>query len=216
MQKRKQKIECRRGSNDGVDATGETGEGHPGISTADEEASHIVLRVEHVGHDMGERTKTTSTNEETSREGTDTTESKREEQNESVLETEHPAEELPAHCTHPDEEAGSIVLHVSSDINEKEKDDQEADETAAAKEIEEISKDDVEIRRLIEQRRNTPKEEKQRLKEVSKRIKKCIRDKKRMKRQQDIQRILEDFKGGKEHPRNQICKEKSAHHQDKE
>ena len=33
-----------------------------------------------------------------------------------------------------------------------------------------------------------------------------------MKRQQDIQRILEDFK----HPRNHICKEKSAHHQDKE
>ena len=54
----------------------------------------------------------------------------------------------------------------------------------------------MEIRRLIEERRNnTPKEEKQRLKEVSKHINKCIRDKKRMKRQQDIQRILEDFKG---------------------
>ena len=36
---------------------------------------------------------------------------------------------------------------------------------------EEISKEDVEIRRLIEERRTTPKEEKQRLKEVSKHMK---------------------------------------------
>ena len=43
--------------------------------------------------------------------------------------------------------------------------------------------------------RSTPKEEKQRLKEVSKNIKQCIRDNKRVKRQQVIQRILEDFKG---------------------
>ena len=43
--------------------------------------------------------------------------------------------------------------------------------------------------------KSTPKEEKQRLKEVSKSIKKCIRDNKRVKRQQVIQRILEDFKG---------------------
>ena len=61
--------------------------------------------------------------------------------------------------------------------NEKEKGDEEADATAAAKGTEEISKEDVEIRRVIEERRNTPKEEKQRLKEVSKR-KKCIRIKK--------------------------------------
>ena len=53
----------------------------------------------------------------------------------------------------------------------------------------------METGRLIEERRRTPKEEKQRLKEVSKCVNKCSRDKKRMKRQQDIQRILEDFKG---------------------
>ena len=46
----------------------------------------------------------------------------------------------------------------------------EAGETTAAKETEEISKK-TEIRRLIEERRSTPKEEKQRLKEVSKCIK---------------------------------------------
>ena len=77
-------------------------------------------------------------------------------------------EEHHARCVHSDEEAGSIVLHVSRDMNEKEKDDEEAGETAAAEETEEVSKEDVEIRRLIEERSNTPKEEKQRLKEVRK------------------------------------------------
>ena len=70
---------------------------------------------------------------------------------------------------------------------------EEEGETAAAKETEEISRKDAEIRKLI--RRGEPKEEKQRLKELSKCIKKCIRDKKRVKRQQLIQRILVDFKG---------------------
>ena len=63
----------------------------------------------------------------------------------------------------------------------------------------EISKEDVEIRRLIEERRSTPKEEKQRLQEVSK-CEKMYQRQKRMKRQQDIQRILEDFKGVKNIP----------------
>ena len=43
--------------------------------------------------------------------------------------------------------------------------------------------------------RRTPKEEKQRVKEVSKCINNCIRDKKRVKRREVIQRILEEFKG---------------------
>ena len=80
-----------------------------------------------------------------------------------------------ARCAHSDEETGSIVLHVRSDMNEEK--DEEAGETAAAKETEEMSKEDVEIRRLIEERRNTLKEEKRRLKEVSKCVNKCIRDK---------------------------------------
>ena len=120
-------------------------------------------------------------------------------------------EEHHARCAHTDEETDSIVSHVSSDMNEKEKDDEEADETAAAKETEEISKEDVEIRRLIEERRNTPEEENSRLKEVSKCIKNVSETKKRMKRQQDIQRIFEDFKGKKN-----ISGVKSAHHQDNE
>ena len=57
---------------------------------------------------------------------------------------------------------------------QKKKASEEADEAAAAKENEsneEISKEDMEIRRLIEERSTTPKEETQHLKEVSKQIK---------------------------------------------
>ena len=80
-------------------------------------------------------------------------------------------EEHHARCAHPDEEAGSILLHVSNDMSEEKKDGEEAGETAAAKETEEISNEHVEIRRLIEERRSTPKDETRRLKELSK----CIR-----------------------------------------
>ena len=49
--------------------------------------------------------------------------------------------------------------------------------SAAAKKKDECVDKDVEILRLIEERRTMPKEERQ---------KKCIREKKRMKRHQDI------------------------------
>ena len=204
---------------DSVDATGETGEGHPGISTANEEASHTAqrtaLRVEHVGNDMDERTTTASTNEETGREHSDSTESKREEQTESVIETEHPGKELPAQCTRSNEEAGSTVLHVSSDMNEKEKSDEEAGETAAAKETEEISKEDVEIRRLIEQRRTHT----QIIETASERrtddFKKCIRDKKR-KDSKTSEEYLKTSKGVKNIPGIKSAKKKVLNHQDKE
>ena len=78
-------------------------------------------------------------------------------------------------------EAGSIVLHVSNSMNEVKKVDEDGEEeggTAAARENDEISRKDAEIRRLIELRRSTPKEEKQGVKELSKSIKKCIREKK--------------------------------------
>ena len=69
---------------------------------------------------------------------------------------------------------------------------------AAAKKIlevnNEVSKEDVEIRRLVDERRNTSKGEKQRLKDLSKQIRKCFRDKKCTKRQEKIERILEVFK----------------------
>ena len=114
---------------------------------------------------------------------------------------EHPGhnseENLGAQVPYQVEEAGSIVFHSSRNASEFKNDNKEAHVTtsAAAKETEEFLDKDAEILRLIEERRSTPKEEKQRLKELSKSIKKYIREKKRMKRQQDIQRILEEFKG---------------------
>ena len=54
-------------------------------------------------------------------------------------------EEHHARCVHSDEEASSIVLHVSRDMN-KGKKGEEACETAAAKETEEISKESVRVK----------------------------------------------------------------------
>ena len=77
----------------------------------------------------------------------------------------NPKEHLGVRVPHQDDEAGS-----SKEVR--------AITSAAAKENEEFLDKDVEILRLIEERRSTPKEEKQRLKDLSKRIKKCTREKK--------------------------------------
>ena len=79
--------------------------------------------------------------------------------------------------------------------------------SAAAKVSDDLSTKDAEILRLIEERRSTPKEGKQRLKELSKCIKN-VSEKKRMKRQQYIQRILEDFKGVRNIPGIKSAKKK--------
>ena len=78
---------------------------------------------------------------------------------------------------------------------------------AAAKVSEDFPNENAEILRLIEERRSTPKEEKQRLKDLSKCIKNAP-EKKRKKRQQDIQRILEEFKGVRNIPRIKSAKKK--------
>ena len=79
------------------------------------------------------------------------------------------------------EEAGSIVLQFSrssSVLRNEGKEKQETTYDAAKKKDESVDKD-AEILRLIEERRKLPKEEKHRLKELSKKIKKnCIREKK--------------------------------------
>ena len=54
---------------------------------------------------------------------------------------------------------------------------------------------DDEIKRLIKERRTIAREDKQQLKEVRKRIKKCIRNKTRANRKEVIQQILEKFSG---------------------
>ena len=71
------------------------------------------------------------------------------------------------------------MFHNSRSVSVYENDNKEAQVTtsAAAKENEESFDEDAEILRLIEERRSMPKEEKQRLKDLSKSIKKCIREK---------------------------------------
>ena len=84
---------------------------------------------------------------------------------------------LVAQVPHQDEEAGSSC---SIPAKKFKNDNKEAHVTtsAAAKESEEFLDKDAEILRLIEERRSTPKEEKQRLKDLSKRIKNASEKKK--------------------------------------
>ena len=77
----------------------------------------------------------------------------------------NPEEHLVAQVPHQDEEAGCIKeVRVTT--------------SAAAKESEEFLDKDAEILRLIEERRSTPKEDKQRLKDLSKCIKNASEKKK--------------------------------------
>ena len=85
----------------------------------------------------------------------------------------NPEEQLAAQVPYQGEEAGSIVLHSSSNASEFKNDNKEAQVTtsAAAKVSEEFLDKDAEILRLIKERRSTPNEEKQRLKDLNERIK---------------------------------------------
>ena len=138
-------------------------------------------------------------------------------QTEIVIETNCLGEELPEHCVRADEEASSIVLHVGHDVNEKEKKDEEVDEAPAAKEThesnEDISKEDVEIRREKNhtQRGETTIERSEKANENMHQGQKKKNEKTR--RDSTITRRLQR---DEEHPRNQICQKKSAHHQDKD
>ena len=78
--------------------------------------------------------------------------------------------------------------------------------SAAAKKKDECVDKDAEILRLIEERRKMPKEERHRLKELSKELKKCIRE--RVKRHHDIERILEEFKDVRNIPRIKTAKKR--------
>ena len=95
----------------------------------------------------------------------------------------NPEEHLGAQMTHQVEEAGSIVLQNSRSSSVFENDSKEIQETtsAAAKKNEECLDKDAEILRLIEERRSMPKEEKQRLKDLSKNIKNVSEKKKNEK-----------------------------------
>ena len=170
----------------------ETGERHRGRSvlrTVNEDEDFIAIHNDLVGHDKDDGMEEDKKNQEepsgsesTSTEATSTVAvviaresgDEHSDRNTTKLEADRiKGEGLHARFPHLVAEAGSIVLHVSNKMNEGKKngedsgDGEEEGETAAAKETEEISRKDVEIRRLIAERRSTPKEEKQRLKELS-------------------------------------------------
>ena len=91
-----------------------------------------------------------------------------------------PEEHLGEQMIHQVEEAGSIVLQISRSLSVFENESKELQETtsAAAKKSDQYVDKDVEILRLIEERRKMPKEERQRLKELSKEIKNASEKKK--------------------------------------
>ena len=72
-----------------------------------------------------------------------------------------------------------------------------APEGTAASEAQETNEKDERIRAHIQERKTTAKHSKDRIREISKEIKKCIRDNKRLKRQAKIQKILEKVEGTK-------------------
>ena len=80
--------------------------------------------------------------------------------------------------------------------------------SAAAKVSEDFPNKDAEILRLIEGGEAHPKKRNNELKDLSKCKKKMHQRKKKMKRQQDIQRILEDFKGVRNIPGIKSAKKK--------
>ena len=84
-----------------------------------------------------------------------------------------PEEHLGAQMIHLVGKAGSIVLQFGRSLSVFKNESTEMQETtfAAAKKKDECVDKDVEILRLIEERRKMPKEERQRLKDLSKKIK---------------------------------------------
>ena len=70
-----------------------------------------------------------------------------------------------------------------------------ASEGTVASEAQEMNEKDKEIRALVQERKTIAKHEKERIREVNKKIKKCITDNKRKTRQEKIQKILSKLKG---------------------
>ena len=108
----------------------------------------------------------------------------------------------------------SVTCNPSENTNAaaaKEKQKEKRSYVEVARKNEKTKKRDGEIRRLVERKRNTAKGDKHQLKELNKRIKKCIREGQRTKRQEKIQRILEEFRGIKSISCVKSGKEENAH-----
>ena len=130
--------------NDSVVTANEAGGrhlGHPILRTVSEDEEYIAFHNDHVEHDLNdgrdENEKTEAEAEGIEGTSTETTlnvAAVNEESGHIVGDEHH------ARCAHSDDEAGSIVVKVSNDMSEGKTDDEEAGESAAAEEIEEISK----------------------------------------------------------------------------
>ena len=72
------------------------------------------------------------------------------------------------------------------------------------------------MKALIEERRNIRKEDKEQMKNVSKKIKKCIRCKKKIKKARTDSANTGGVQGNQEHFEPQICEEKKTYAKDKE
>ena len=126
-----------------------------------------------------------------------------------------PEEHLGAQMIHQVGEAGSIVLHNSRSSSVFKNDSKEIQETTSAKKKEECVDKDAEILRLIEERRSMPKEEKQRLKDLSKNLKNVSEKKKNEKTARHWKNPWRVQRCPK-YPENQNSKEESSHHKNKE
>ena len=78
-----------------------------------------------------------------------------------------------------------------------------------------VEEEDGEMKALIEERSNTRKEDKEQMKHVSKKIKKCIRGK-RIKKARTDSANTGGAQGNQEHFEHQICEEKKTYTKDKE
>ena len=87
--------------------------------------------------------------------------------------------------------------------------------TAAAAEAQEATEKDEAIRALIQERKTIAKHEKERIREISKKIKKNIRGKKRTKRQKNTENHGRSQRN-KKHPQYQVDEEANSHSKNKE
>ena len=115
-------------------------------------------------------------------------------------------EEHHARCAHPDEEAGSIALHVSNDMSEEKKTVNKQAKQQQQKRLRRCQRKTLKSEDSSRREKAHPKK-RNRLKEVSK-CKNIYQRQKRLKRQQVIHRILEDFKGIKNIPGIKSAKKK--------
>ena len=96
--------------------------------------------------------------------------------------------------------AAAFVATAAADGQTITKTHAEAAEGADASEVQETTEKEGKIRALIHERRTMAKHEKERIREISKEIKKHIRENKRTKRHERIQKILEKVKGTRNIP----------------